>query len=33
VHLVDLDVGVEPQGLPTDYLEADASWLAENRGW
>ena len=31
VHLVDLDVGVEPADLPRDYLDADASWLAEFR--
>ena len=33
VHLVDLDVGVEPRDLPADYLEADATWLAEHRAW
>jgi maleylpyruvate isomerase len=33
VHLVDLDVGVEPRDLPADFLEADAAWLAEHRGW
>ncbi|MET0895500.1 MAG: maleylpyruvate isomerase N-terminal domain-containing protein [Acidimicrobiia bacterium] len=31
VHLVDLDVGVEPSDLPADYLVADADWIAENR--
>jgi maleylpyruvate isomerase len=31
VHLVDLDVGVEPVDLPRDYLDADARWLAEFR--
>ncbi|MFI5048117.1 MAG: maleylpyruvate isomerase N-terminal domain-containing protein [Acidimicrobiia bacterium] len=31
VHLVDLDVGVEPAGLPRDYLDADVAWLAEFR--
>jgi maleylpyruvate isomerase len=33
VHLVDLDVGVEPRDLPADFLEADATWLAEHRAW
>jgi maleylpyruvate isomerase len=33
VHLVDLDVGVEPSDLPADYVEADAAWLAEHRAW
>ena len=31
VHLVDLDLGVEPADLPREYLAADASWLAEFR--
>ncbi|MET0628572.1 MAG: maleylpyruvate isomerase N-terminal domain-containing protein [Acidimicrobiia bacterium] len=31
VHLVDLDVGVEPTDLPRDYLDVDADWLAEFR--
>jgi maleylpyruvate isomerase len=31
VHLVDLDLGVEPADLPRDYLDADATWLAEFR--
>jgi len=31
VHLVDLDLGVEPSDLPRDYLDADATWLAEFR--
>jgi maleylpyruvate isomerase len=31
VHLVDLDVGVAPDNLPRDYVEADAQWLREFR--
>ena len=31
VHLVDLDIGVEPADLPRDYLSADSDWLAEFR--
>jgi len=31
VHLVDLDIGVEPADLPHDYLDVDAEWLAEFR--
>jgi maleylpyruvate isomerase len=31
VHLVDLDVGVEPSGLPAGYLERDAPWVAQFR--
>ena len=31
VHLVDLDVGVEPEDLPLDYRAADVTWLAEFR--
>ena len=31
VHLVDLDVGVEPSGLPAGYLERDAAWVAQFR--
>jgi maleylpyruvate isomerase len=27
VHLVDLDVGVTPMSLPSDFLETDAEWL------
>lgn len=31
VHLVDLDVGVAPAALATDYLARDEGWLAEHR--
>jgi len=31
VHLVDLDVGVLPEQLPTDYLTRDADWLKQHR--
>ena len=31
VHLVDLDVGVTPAGLPKEYLSRDVAWLAEHR--
>ena len=31
VHLVDLDVGMTPAGLPEDYLRRDEAWLAEHR--
>ncbi|MEX1007590.1 MAG: maleylpyruvate isomerase N-terminal domain-containing protein [Acidimicrobiia bacterium] len=31
VHLVDLDVGVSPSDLPSDYVEADRDWLVEYR--
>jgi hypothetical protein len=31
VHLVDLDVGITPAMLPTDYVERDEGWLAEHR--
>jgi maleylpyruvate isomerase len=31
VHLVDLDVGIEPTDLPRGYLDADAAWLTEFR--
>ncbi|MFN8027919.1 MAG: maleylpyruvate isomerase family mycothiol-dependent enzyme [Acidimicrobiia bacterium] len=31
VHLVDLDVGVEPTDLPSDYLAGDAEFLAQFR--
>jgi maleylpyruvate isomerase len=31
VHLVDLDVGVRPNQLPTDYLTRDADWLEQHR--
>jgi maleylpyruvate isomerase len=31
VHLVDLDVGVTPADLPSDFLEDDAAWLHEFR--
>ena len=30
VHLVDLDVGFDPDQLPDDYRERDAVWLAEH---
>ncbi len=33
VHLVDLDVGVEPGMLPESYLERDAAWLARFRAY
>jgi maleylpyruvate isomerase len=34
VHLVDLDVGVEPGMLPGGYLERDAAWVAQfRRDW
>lgn len=31
VHLVDLDLGVTPADLPSDFLEADAAWLRDHR--
>jgi maleylpyruvate isomerase len=31
VHLVDLDVGVLPDNLPPDYVDADRDWLSEFR--
>lgn len=31
VHLVDLDVGVDPDQLPRDYLDFDAEWIAQHR--
>ena len=31
MHLVDLDVGVTPADLPSDFLEADAVWLRDQR--
>jgi maleylpyruvate isomerase len=31
VHLVDLDVGVAPEDLPSDYVTADRDWLSEFR--
>lgn len=31
VHLVDLDVGVSPGDLPSDYRAADQEWLLEFR--
>jgi hypothetical protein len=32
VHLVDLDLGVTPADLPTEYVELDLEWLREQRG-
>ena len=31
VHLVDLDLGVSPADLPTEYVELDREWLREQR--
>jgi maleylpyruvate isomerase len=31
VHLVDLDVGVRPQDLPSDFVAEERIWLAEYR--
>ncbi len=31
VHLVDLDLGVQPSELPADFLADEASWLREHR--
>jgi maleylpyruvate isomerase len=31
VHLVDLDIGVDPRDLPADYLAGDADWIEEYR--
>jgi maleylpyruvate isomerase len=31
VHLVDLDLGVQPSELPADFLVDEATWLREHR--
>ena len=33
VHVVDLDLGVDPEDLPQDFLVGDSDWLREHRGW